>query len=301
MPQPPYPRMSTPASPMKKVPRLVTRLDVVSVVFTFSKMRMTPVWKISPSFSRAWNPLMTRMPPSASVSRPVTSARICPRSLNAGRSLANAFVDTNPKPASGTRTSAVMIASTRIRMNSTTIAVTHAAHQLHQPGADEVPDALDVIHDARHELARLGVVEDPHRQVEHVALHLRAELRDEVLGLHAEQEHERIGRGGLDGDRSAHEPDQRIEQVDVAVADHVVDDVAAGVRQDQARQAVDEDQDQAQGDELPAWPDDLLKRVPEASARYLLRSRIRHGVPRRDPLGPLAPPLRLASLCPPDP
>ena len=84
--QPPYPMTATLAMPMKKVPRLVTRLEVVSVVFTLSKIRMTPAWKISPSFSTAWKPLITRIPPSASVRRPVTSARILPRSRNAGRS-----------------------------------------------------------------------------------------------------------------------------------------------------------------------------------------------------------------------
>ncbi len=49
----PYPRMSTLAIPMKKVPRLVIKLCVVSVVFTFSKIRITPSMKISPSLSIA--------------------------------------------------------------------------------------------------------------------------------------------------------------------------------------------------------------------------------------------------------
>ncbi len=116
--------MSTLAEPMKKVPRLVTRLDVVSVVFTLSKIRITPSWKTWPSFSTAWKPLMTRIPPRASVSRPVTSARIRPRSRKAGRSRWNAFVETKPKPASGTSASPVMTASMRTRNTKATTAVT---------------------------------------------------------------------------------------------------------------------------------------------------------------------------------
>ena len=101
--------------PMKKVPRLVTRLDVVSVVFTLSKMRMTPARKISASLSTAWNPLMTRMPPRASVSLPVTSALILPRSRNAGRSVWKALVETKLKAASGISARPVMTAFVRIR------------------------------------------------------------------------------------------------------------------------------------------------------------------------------------------
>ena len=41
-------------------------INVVSVVFTLLKIRITPSRKISPSFSIAWKPLITRIPPSAS-------------------------------------------------------------------------------------------------------------------------------------------------------------------------------------------------------------------------------------------
>jgi hypothetical protein len=112
------------ADPTKRAPRLATALEVVRVVFTLSKIRMTPEWKISLSLSRAWNPLMIRMPPSASVRRPVTSARIRPRSRKAGRRVLKARAETQLKAASGTMASSVITTSMRIRKTSATTAVT---------------------------------------------------------------------------------------------------------------------------------------------------------------------------------
>ena len=115
--------ISTLAKPTNSVPKLVIVLDVVSVAFTLSKIRKTPSLNISLSFSMAWKPLITLMPPRASVSLPVTSARISPRRRKAGRSALNALVDASPNRRSGPRARVVMITSIRTRKMKATIAV----------------------------------------------------------------------------------------------------------------------------------------------------------------------------------
>ena len=67
---------------------------------------------------------MMRIPPRASVSRPVTSAWILPRSRNLGRRRLKALVETTAKSAMGTSASAVITASMRRRKKSAMSAVT---------------------------------------------------------------------------------------------------------------------------------------------------------------------------------
>ena len=61
-----------------------------------------------------------------------------------------------------------------------------AAGELDQAGADEVPDPLGVVHDAREELARLRRVEVADRQPGHVLLDLPPHVGDGALRRHAQ-------------------------------------------------------------------------------------------------------------------
>ena len=104
----PTPMISTAESPMISPPPLVSRLVAVSDVRTFSKMRSTPREKTRSSCGSAWKPLITRMPLNDSVSRPVTSALMAPRSRKIGRIARNALADTTPNTASGTSVNSVI-------------------------------------------------------------------------------------------------------------------------------------------------------------------------------------------------
>ena len=135
-----------------------------------------------------------RMPPSVSVSRPVTSALILPRSRKIGRSRVKAIAITTPNDASN---SSVAVVSCQLSQNSTPSAIDRrddAADQLHQAGADEVPDALGVVHDARDQHAGLGRVEVADRQPRDVLLDRPAHLGDRALRCDAQ--HLRQGKAG---------------------------------------------------------------------------------------------------------
>jgi len=54
-------------------------------------------------------------------------------------------------------------------------------HKLHQPRADQVPNALDVVHDARYEHTRSVRIIKAHRRPAHVALHPLAQISDHAL------------------------------------------------------------------------------------------------------------------------
>ena len=55
-------------------------------------------------------------------------------------------------------------------------------HHLDDAGPDEVPDSLDVVHDARDEVSRLLPVEVGDRKARHVRLQLRPKLGNQALG-----------------------------------------------------------------------------------------------------------------------
>ncbi len=72
------------ASPNKKVDELVISEVAVKLFFTLRNRRSTPSSNVLFSCSSALKPLITRTPFSVSVSLPVTSALIFPRSLKIG-------------------------------------------------------------------------------------------------------------------------------------------------------------------------------------------------------------------------
>ena len=96
--------MLTAGNPISRVPALVTRLVAVRVFLTLSKIRSTPFLKTATSERSALKPLITRIPPSDSVRRPVTSALTLARSRKIGRTYPKAFREIRPNRASGATT-----------------------------------------------------------------------------------------------------------------------------------------------------------------------------------------------------
>ena len=88
--RPPSQIISTPTTPMTAVaPALVAETPVIDWAMLRNSRCAPFVNTISSRFSAVYDFTM-RMPPSASVRRPVTSALILPRSRKSGRSVLNA-------------------------------------------------------------------------------------------------------------------------------------------------------------------------------------------------------------------
>ena len=187
-----------------------------------------------------------RMPPSVSVSRPVTSALILPRSRKIGRSRVKASAMTPPKAASST---SVAVVSCQLSQNSTPSAIDagdDAADQLHEAVADQVPDALGVVHDARDQHAGLGRVEVADRQPRDVLLDGAAHVGDRPLRGDAQHLRQRKAGDGLHQRRRAGGQRQRPQQVGARLADDVVDQQLRGRGQHQAGQPADHHQRHAE-------------------------------------------------------
>ena len=84
--RPPITIISAPISPMTSVETDVTADTPVTALATFRNSRCAPRAKTSCSRFSTPYAFTTRMPPSVSASRPVTSALIFPRSRKTGRS-----------------------------------------------------------------------------------------------------------------------------------------------------------------------------------------------------------------------
>ena len=87
-----------------------------------------------------------------------------------------------------------------------------AAGELHETGPNQVPQALDVAHDAGDKHARLRRVVIGHGEPPHVFLDLPAQLGDEPLRLFREQLRQREIRNALNGRRAEHYQHQRYQQ-----------------------------------------------------------------------------------------
>ena len=121
-----------------------------------------------------------------------------------------------------------------------------AADKVHQAGADEVAHPFDVAHDARDQHAGLVGVVIRDGEPPNVLLHPAAQLGDQLLRRLGE----RLGQGkrgqALDERRQQHNSHQRIEQLEMPLADDVVDQILGGSRKHQPGDAVDDHQSQAQ-------------------------------------------------------
>ena len=122
-----------------------------------------------------------RMPPNDSASRPEISAVILPRSRKSGRSRLNA--DDHPDGEyrehddADERELPVQVEQHAERDDGGH----QAPGQLHDAGADEVADAVRVVHDARNQDAGLRRIEIADRQARHVHLHALPHVGDRAL------------------------------------------------------------------------------------------------------------------------
>ncbi len=115
---PPIPMMPVVASPNKNVADEVIKAVAVRLFFTLTNNSCTPFSKTKASCSAALNPLITRIPPSVSVSLPVTSALIFPLALKIGLITLKAFRAMMAKIAKGMSVNKVidtLICSNKIR------------------------------------------------------------------------------------------------------------------------------------------------------------------------------------------
>ena len=96
---------------------------------------------------------------------------------------------------------------------------------LHQSRADEIADAVCVVHDARDQDARLRGIEISNRQPRDVRLHAAAHVGNGLLRGHAQHLGQGKRRGGVNQRGRAHRQRQRHEQVAATMADHFVDEV----------------------------------------------------------------------------
>jgi len=99
-----------------------------------------------------------------------------------------------------------------------------------------------------------------------VSLHLSPEVRDEVLSLYAQQQRQEERGSRLDADRQGQEAEELEEKIDPPLPEHVVDEVLAGGRKDEPAQAVQQNEKETEGDELPARPDNLVESALQAGA-----------------------------------
>ena len=124
-----------------------------------------------------------------------------------------------------------------------------AADEIDQSGADEVAHAFNVAHDARDQHAGLVGVVIGDREAADVLLHAAAQLGDELLRGFGERLRQGERGQALDEGRRQHHADQRIEQLEMPLADDVVDQIFGGGGQHQAGDAVDHHQRHAQAEQ----------------------------------------------------
>ena len=137
-----------------------------------------------------------------------------------------------------------------------------AAEQLHQSGADQVPNALGVGHDAGDQDARLGGIEVADRQPQHECLNGLAHVGDRALRRHAKDLGEPVRGHGLNQRRDADRDGDDRQQLSPPLPDDVVDDVAGGARQHEPSDAVDEHQHEPKREAPAVLPDQSLRFAP---------------------------------------
>ena len=114
------------------------------------------------------------------------------------------------------------------------------------------------------QLSGFHAVEKTHGKGEYMPLDLGAELGDEVLRFDAQEKREQVGGTRLNDHGDHQEPQQSEEQVELTLAEYVVDQVLRRGRKHQPAESIEKYQDQAERNELAAGPDDLSKGVSEA-------------------------------------
>ena len=108
--------------------------------------------------------------------------------------------------------------------------------EIHQAGADQVAHAFHVAHDARHQHAGLVGIVVGDRQPADVFLHRAAQFGDQPLRrLRKQSASGRTRSRPGSAVAPSTTPHQRIEQLDLALADDVIDEILRRGGQHQAR------------------------------------------------------------------
>ena len=145
-----------------------------------------------------------------------------------------------------------------------------AADELHEAGADQVPDAFGVGHDARDQDAGLRGIEVADRQPHHVRLHALAHVGDGALRGDAEDLRQPERGDGLHDGRGAGRERERQQQIGAVLADHFVDQPLGRRRQHQSGEAADEHQHEAEAEAPAVRPDELARFAPRGCGADLL-------------------------------
>jgi len=154
--------------------------------------------------------------------------------------------------------------------------------QLHEAGAEQVPDPVRVAHDARAEHAGLRRVERLDGEAEHVRRELAAHVGHGALRGGAEDERQRVAGCRLHDRRDDDDPGERQEQTGALLDEHVVDEVLRRRGQHEPGEPAHEREHDADGDvgTMPAQQQpQLAPRARRASLRvdrrleHLLRLR----------------------------
>ena len=96
-----------------------------------------------------------------------------------------------------------------------------------------------------------------------MALDLRAELGDQVLRFDTQEKREQVGGTRLNHHGGHQESKQQVEQIELTLAEHVVDQVPGRDRKHQPAEPIDKYQEEAERNQFASGPDDLVKGVPE--------------------------------------
>ena len=128
------------------------------------------------------------------------------------------------------------------------------AKQLDETGADQVLEALDVVHDPRHQLAGLSRVVERHGQPAHVLLDPDAHLRDQPLRGFRDELDERVGADSLERRGTEHPEHEWPQPLDPPAPDHVVDEEAGRDRQEEPRRTAHRHQQECERQHSSARP-----------------------------------------------
>ena len=154
------------------------------------------------------------------------------------------------------------------------IAVMMEPGQLHEAGADQVPDAFGVGHDPRDQDAALGRVEVADRQAHHVRLDVLAHVGDRALRGDAENLRVRERAERVDDRRHADRHCELRQQVPVFLGDDIIHQVLCRPGKDEAGQAVDQHQREPEREPLAMDPDQAARFFPRASGERFLLGRL---------------------------
>ncbi len=136
------------------------------------------------------------------------------------------------------------------------------ARHLHNAGADEIADAVRVVHDARNQDAGLRLVEVANREPRDVRLHAGAHVGDGLLRRHAQHLRQREGSRRINQGGRPHGEGQRNQELAALMTDDLVDEVFCRGRRNQPCQPAHEHQDHSQGQPRSMGADKPLRLFP---------------------------------------